>query len=306
MSAAQLDRNQEVAEKLARFRSVFVPYPRHLELHSRCDFLRQLGLHTRGEPQMGLRVLAPTGSGKTTAIKAYMDLVEAQRPRSRDFVPIIKIDLERYSTSKKLMMSILAAFGDPYASHGNELMLKRRAMACFRRFRTELLICDEVQHLNYRNGLKNDVTDTLKGLLDAGVVPMVFLGTDEAAEMFRRNLQLNGRLLPPCDLSVLSARREEDRALFSRFVAELERAVVDQRVLPQQSALNSAGVMPALFEVSGGVIGRVSRLFQVALEVAIRRDGLRLEVQDLSWAIDHWAVEQAFVTHNPLRSGRHV
>lgn len=71
---------------------------------------------------------------------------------------------------------------------------------------TELLIVDEVQHLNYRNGLKNDVTDTLKGLLDADVIPIVFFGTEDAAQMFGRNLQLNGRLLPPCDLNPLNAR----------------------------------------------------------------------------------------------------
>lgn len=298
-SGAEL--NDRVAEKLDRFKSVFVPYPKHVELHDRCDYLQKLGRRSIGKPQMGLRVLAPSGSGKSTAAEAYMNLVQRRRPRTPTFVPILKIDLERGSTSKKLMMSILDKFGDPYASHGNELTLKRRAFACFERFKTELLIVDEVQHLNFRNGLKNDVTDTLKGMLDGGVVPMVFLGTEDAEQMFRRNLQLNGRLLAPCDLLPLDSRNADDRRLFAAFVGRLEQAVVDCDVLPEPSGLGEAGLLPGLFEVSQGIVGRVSRLFQAALEIAIRRRASRLEAYDLALAVDRWAIPQSFVKTNPIR-----
>ena len=299
-----MDQNEEVAEKLARFKSVFIPYPRHVELHDRYDYLRRLGRHSMGEPQMGLRVLAPTGSGKSAAARAYMALVEAKTPRTDSYIPIVKVDLERNSTSKKLMMSILHALGDPDVHYGNELTLKRRVLEYFIRFEVELLIVDEVQHLNYRNGLKNDLTDTLKGLLDMGVVPIVFLGTPDAEVMFSRNLQLNGRLLPPCDLKPLQVARSEDRDLFARFVRSLDHVIVDQGILPNLSDFEGVGLLPALFEVSDGVIGRVSRLLQAALEVALRRGASQVERADLAWAIDHWAVSQSFVKSNPL-VGRH-
>lgn len=165
---------------------------------------------------------------------------------------------------------------------------------------TELLIVDELQHLNYRNGVKNDVTDTLKGMLDAGVVPMAFLGTEEAAPMFVRNLQLNGRLLPPCDFHPLSARRPEDQRLFTKFVAKLEQVVVDRGVLPERSTLGADDMLPGLFEVSDGVIGRVCRLFEAALVHALRRGADKLERTDISWATEHWAMEQAFIDRNPF------
>lgn len=293
--------NGELAEKTARFKSVVFPYPPHVALHDRCDYMQQLGVLTRGRPQMGLRVLALTGSGKSTAAEAYMDLVERRRPKTETFIPILKVDLDKGATPKKLMMSILDEFGDPYAPYGNELMLKKRVFACFERFGTELLIVDEVQHLNYRNGIKNDVTDTLKGMLDAGVVPILFLGTEEAEGMFRRNLQLNGRLLPPLHLHPLSAESHSDRALFAGFVARSERVVVDQGILPECSSFSEAGLLPGLFEVSAGVVGRVSRLFQIALEPAIRRGAARLEPSDMAWAVDKWAVEQDFAKTNPFR-----
>lgn len=197
-------------------------------------------------------------------------------------------------------MSILHAFGDLYAAHGNELLLKRRVLTCFERFSTELLMVDEVQHLNYRNGVKNDVTDALKGILDVGVVPMVFLGTEAAASMFHRNLQLNGRLLPPCDLPPLDARCLGDQKLFSRFVQELEKAVIERGILPEPSNLIERGLASAIFEVSSGVIGRVSRLFEAALIHAIRRQARSLAHEDLSWAVEHWAIPNAFINHNPM------
>lgn len=292
--------NAEIAEKIGAFKEAFIPYPRHMELHVQLDYLQKLGRRTKGQPQMGLRVLAPTGSGKSTAALAYMAAVERTRPRTETFVPIVKVDLERGSTPKKLMMSILMAFGDLHAGYGNELALKNRVFACFERFETELLFVDELQHLNYRNGVKNDVTDTLKGMLDAGIIPMAFLGTEDAAPMFVRNLQLNGRLLPPCDLHRLSARNPDDQKLFATFVAKLEQIVVERGVLPQSSNLAADNMLPGLFEVSDGVIGRVCRLFEAALVHALRRGAHKLERVDISWATERWGMEQAFIDRNPF------
>ena len=303
--AAQADLNTEIAEKIAAFKVVFIPYPKHMALHVDLDYLQKLGRKTIGQPQMALRVLGPSGSGKSAAALAYIEAVERGRPRTATFVPVLKVDLERGSTPKKLMMSILLAFGDLYAGHGNELALKTRVFACFERFGTELLIVDEFQHLNYRSGIKNDVTDTLKGMLDAGVVPMAFLGTDDAAPMFVRNLQLNGRMLPPCDLNPLDGRKSADQKLFATFVAKLEQAVVERGVLPELSCLAADNMLPGMFEVSDGVIGRVCRLFEAALVHAIRRGADKLERADISWATEHWGVEQAFVKRNPFAGNAH-
>lgn len=38
------DVNVEIAIKIARFKTTFVPYPKDVELHERFDFLQQLGL----------------------------------------------------------------------------------------------------------------------------------------------------------------------------------------------------------------------------------------------------------------------
>lgn len=293
-------KNAEIADKIERFQSIYIPFPMHTDFQNRCDYLQKLGVRTRHKAQMGMRVLAPTGSGKTTAANRYIEMVERRRSRSSTSIPVVKVNLERASTSKKLMISILDQFGDPFSTHGNELILKRRVFAYFQRFKTELLFVDEIQHLNARGGPGGDVTDTLKGLLDGGLVPIVFMGTEDAHSLFTRNLQLNGRLLAPCDFTPLQVNSQEDRTLFTGFVERLERALVDEGIMPEVSNLRETGLLPALFEVSKGVIGRVVRLFQAALETAIRRGAQCLETFDFVEAIDRWAIPQGFINQNPL------
>lgn len=292
--------NDRAAAKLALFDTIYINCAPQIELQSRCDFLLKIGRATRGKPQKGLRVLAPTGSGKTTAASAFVRFVHP--PGSAGPCPIAHVALERETTSKKLIISILQWFGDPHATSGTEVALKRRLYACFDRFGTELLIIDEVQHLNFRRNSKNDVTDTLKRLLDDGVVPIVFLGTEDAEGMFTRNLQLNGRLLPPCDLPPLARADPEDRRILHQFLAELDQAMVEKGLVGQPAGLVHPWIRGCLIEVSGGVLGRICRLLYVALEIALRRGSDCIEVYDLAQATDRWAITQNFVKANPFRA----
>ncbi len=295
--------NLRVSKAVARFKEIYVPYPLHTELHARCDYLMKLGQETRGRPQLGMRVLAPSGSGKTTAAEALMRLIEAKHPRTTTCVPVVYVSLEKAATSKKLMVSILDFFGDAYSIQGNELILKRRALACFERFGTRLLIIDEVHHLSLSRGTGNDVTDSLKRFLDDGVIPIVFLGTEDGAHLFTRNVQLSSRLVSPMDLRVLRSDRAADVELMAAFVHSLDRAIVERGLLPEYAGLRDPWIQGCLHHVSGGVIGRVSRLLALALESALRRGADRIEVFDLSLASDEWAVAHQIIHSNPFLRG---
>lgn len=81
--------------------------------------------------------------------------------------------------------------------------------------------------------------------------------------------------------------------------------MVERGVLPERSHLSADNMLAGLFEVSDGVIGRVCRLFEAALIHALRRRAIRLERADISWATEHWAMEQAFVDRNPFAGKAH-
>lgn len=289
-----------IVAKLALFQQLYFPYPPHIELHKQCAYLIQLGRASRGQPQKGMRALGPSGSGKTAAVLDFARQFLAQNPRTSTFVPIVYVVLERAATAKKLMMSILEYFGDPYSAHGNEQFLKKRVKSCFERFGTLLLIIDEVQHLNYRSYERNDVTDSLKRLLDDGVVPIVFIGTEEAEDLFTRNIQLSGRLIAPCDLKKLDLQSKTDRSLLAGYVTMLDQTMVEKRILPELSNLNDPWVLTQLYVVANGVVGRISRLLCIALEIALRRGATRIERYDLALAVDRWAIPNGLTKQNPF------
>jgi len=290
----------DFASKIAQFQQIYVPYPPHMEFHERCKYLLELGRATRGRPQKGMRALAPSGSGKTAAAEAFVRKVHAKTPRTADHVPVVLVAMERAATPKRLMTSILEYFGDRYSSHGTEQALKSRVKVCFERFGTELLIVDEIQHLNYRNSERSDVTDSLKRLLDDGVVPIVFLGTEEANSLFTKNVQLGGRLISPCDFRPLDVLNPTDRALLAGYAIKLDEAMVERRILQETSNLQEPWVLVRLNSVADGVVGRVSRLLEVALEIALRRGASKIERYDLALAVDRWAIPNGMAKTNPF------
>jgi DNA transposition AAA+ family ATPase len=292
--------SQQIASKVALFKQIYIPYPPHTAFHEQCEYLVQLGRATRGEPQNGMRALAESGSGKTAAVKAFIRQFLRKTPRTADRVPIVFITLDQTATSKQLMTSILEHFGDRYSSRGTEQSLKMRVKACFERFHTDLLFIDEVQHLNYRRSERSDVTDGLKRLLDDGVVPIVFLGTEEANDLFTRNVQLSSRLISPCDFKTLDLRLPEDRALLAGYVALIDQAMVKKGIFQDLSDLDDPSVLVCLHAISKGVIGRVSRLLLIALQIALKRGATRIERYDLALAVDQWALPSGLTATNPF------
>lgn len=290
----------ELTSKIASFQQIYIPYPPHIEFHERCKYLVELGRATRGRPQKGMRALAPSGSGKTAAAEAFVRKVHTKTPRTAEHVPIVFVAMERTATPKRLMTSVLEYFGDPFSSRGTEQALKSRVKACFERFRTDLLIVDEIQHLNYRNSERSDVTDSLKRLLDDGVVPIVFLGTEDANGLFTKNVQLAGRLISPSDFKRLDILDPADRALLGGYAAMLDQEMVRRKILPATSNLQDPWVLIRLNAVADGVVGRVSRLLEVALEIALRRGASRIERYDLAFAVDRWAIPNGLTKTNPF------
>lgn len=290
----------DIAAKIARFQQIYIPYPPHTDFQKRAHYLMELGRATRGQPQKGMRVLAPSGSGKSTAADELVRQIHTKTPRTPDHVPVVLVPMERAATPKRLMVSILNYFGDPYASQGTEHTLKMRVKSCFQRFGTDLLMLDEFQHLNYRNSERSDVTDSVKRLLDDGVVPIIFLGTEEANNLFTRNVQLGGRLVAPCDFKPLDLRSKSDRALLAGYATLLDRAMVERGILQEGSGLDDAWTLGCLHAVTEGVIGRVSRLVGAALEIALPRGASRIERYDLALAVDRWAIPNGITKSNPF------
>lgn len=296
------DRSARVAHAVAALKSIILPYPRQQELMAELDELRLIGLETKKEPQSGMRLLSPTLSGKTATARQYARFVESQPHRSDGERPVLIVPLEVTGTPRSLFSSILTALGDDYSCSGTEQTLKKRVLKAFEIERTELLIIDEVQHLNHRLTVGNDVTDTLKRFLDDGVLPIAFLGTDAANDMFRRNPELNGRLAAPCSLPPLNWDDDEDRKLFEGFASKLDEAMVQKKVFRARSGFaTDEDTLYPLYQACNGVIGQLVALIRTASRDALRRDDDAIMPNDLVEAVNKWSIPHGFIDHNPFQ-----
>ena len=72
------------------------------------------------------------------------------------------------------------------------------------------------------------------------------------------------------------------------YAAALDQAMIKRGILTEPGALRDPWAVQCLHSVTDGVIGRVSRLLEIALEIALRRGATRIERYDLALAVDDW------------------
>ena len=297
-----------LAKAVATYNARYIYNPAHHRVFAALEEVMQIGIHTAGQRQWGVSNAAPTGSGKTTCLKVFAKIVHdrmaANGTLGEGERPVIIVPLESLCTVKRLWTAVLDAYGDPYSSRGTEELLRKRAYRLIAAHGTKLLCFDEIQHLGHRAREGLAVTDAMKRLLDDGIAPVAFFGTEDARPLLSRNKQLSNRLMPPCDIRPLDIRDEDDRATFKGFVRRLDEGMVKDSLMKRTAGLDDPRVAASLFAISEGVIGRVVNLVRVAFSIAYRRKAEAVEIADLSRATTEWAIAQGLFDHNPFTSAR--
>ncbi|UAJ11078.1 TniB family NTP-binding protein [Glacieibacterium megasporae] len=289
----------EIADKVAVYERIYVPNPAQTRVFAAFDELRELG--RKGGRMLAIRNLAPSGSGKTSTAIEYQKHVLAMKRHADGDTPVVIVQLDLATSTKRLWSSLLYQVGDQFHDKGSGDAMRRRSYDYLKRRGVQLLIIDEIQHLSTMTSDRHDVTDAIKRVLDDGIVPLVLMGTDQAKAMLQRNIQLSNRMLPPCDLRPLDEGSERDYADFKGFVKRLDARMVESKVVRTSSHLDDPQTLACLHEISRGIIGRVVNLVRVALQSAIRRDADYVELCDLASATDNWAVAQGIIEINPFR-----
>ncbi len=312
----------------AAFESIRIEHPRVKQAYRAFDDLRQLKLAKPHAPQRFVSIFAPTHSGKSMSVQMYIETKVVQEAVRRKLFPgsmphgeiarrqriVLHVTLSASATPKSLASDILRALGDQRAERGTATSLLARSYDLMQAVGTELLIVDEIQHLSATRGRKTvgiaraleqstSVTDTLKTMMIRGLVPMVFVGIDQARHLLFNDDQLANRCRLELDFGCLNYSNQRERKIFEYYCALLGSNLRAQGLFESEVDLLTEGVAACLHAVSGGRIGLVSRLVERAAVIALDEDATTINRQHLERATNDWAIPQNLIDYNPFRSG---
>ncbi|TWA60434.1 TniB protein [Azospirillum baldaniorum] len=305
------------------FRIFRIPHPRLLRILEEITILRDVGRRAREEwlargrqgprrPQKFLPIIGPTGMGKSTCILHYRETVLAAERHDPEIHPFVHVTLNAQATIKRLGSDILSAYEDPDFEEGTASKLLRRAADHIDAARTETLALDEIHHLINNDGSMSahgggktawSVTETIKRMLIEGTCPLILIGTEHAEPLLMKNPQLKGRSYTPIFLSPLDASIREEKDMFIEYCAGFDLKLVEHRIFERLSGLITGDIPGCMYDVSGGVFGTASSVFEVAAEIAIRRGGDGITREDLSNAVRTWAIPLKYTDYNPFEGG---
>jgi hypothetical protein len=255
----------------------------------------------KGQPQSGVRLIAETGSGKTRGahrFKRYVEALGTHQPHDR---PVVIATIDGSATTRSVPTSILQALEEPRPTVGTEPILWMRAIDALKRANTELLIVDEFNRAARRPTMSAAIATSLRDLMDAGVVPIAFLATEEARDIFSRNPDLSGRLDAPVTMEPLDWLIEEDRDTFIAFLSGLDEGMVERQIFRLPSGLAAPDLAQTLCEAANGNLRQICRIVRTAMIAVVRRQDPAITRANLETAVDEWSIPNHHLDYNPFR-----
>lgn len=289
-----------IATKIAQFDLIHISNPREDNIHHVLDEMRAIGRMTVGRPQKGLQLLAPSYSGKSTILRSYAE--EANAKVNDGTLPVLYMELASATTPNQMFDQLLSILGDRVRAK-NEAERFQRACSICEDKQVELFLFDEVQHLISTDTARVAwrVTEAMKRLLNEGVAPIAFCGDLSATSLFRSNPQLRNRLLTPLKLPPLDYTNVVDMRYASVFFDRLDRAMVANGLIQDHAHLGAGQLPAALCAASEGALGTACNIIREALRIALKRNASKIDAEDISLAIDQWAIPMRFASSNPLQ-----
>ena len=315
--------SDRIAHARHEFRKFRILHPRLLSVSDEIATLRMVNQHARKEwmdagckgtrtPQKFLPIIGPSGTGKSTCIDFYLRTVLSSEHHDLEIRPVVHVTLSAQATTKRLGSDILEEYEDPDFEEGTATRLLRRATNHIDVAQTEVLVLDEIHHLinndntmNARGGGKTawSVTETIKRMLIRGACPLILLGTEQAKPLLLKNPQLKERSYAPIFLNALDLSIKDEKETFLDHCAGFDLKLVEHRIFPSMSGLVAGDIPACIYDVSKGIIGTASNVFETATTIALRRGDDRIQRNDLSEAVRTWAIPLGITDYDPFSLG---
>jgi hypothetical protein len=254
----------------------------------------------------GRRLSQYSQAGKSSTMRRLRKVLAnlaRQRGEKPNKYQVVIVTLKKRLTLKGLYRLILKKLGDPYYNQERVSLetLLQRIEEHSARLGLELLVIDEVQHLDNQTCDATEVLDQLKTFVDEALLPIVFVGDEDSLAFFERNGKFAARLGEPLNLRPLKPlSNDADAAAFSQFCNRFDIALHKSGALQKCAGLKEKLLLDGLMLASGGHLGRVARILQVAVPHSVWRGADTVDAYDLSHAVRSYAIKNKWIGYDPF------
>lgn len=295
------------------FKEIFIENPRVQQAHNVMERLCQRSLNDAVIEKSCAALIGPSQSGKTSTIRSFVERKNTLEAIKDHQIPVLHLVIGSNITRKGFLQEALIAMEDydiaTLPKSGTESILLHRFCVALRALNVQLLVVDECHHIKRGSDGRYayDVGEMLKSILLRGACSILLAGVGEDAEApFRHNEQLALRALRRLDFSPLRASVPEDHELFQNFVVDMLMEMSDRGLINNAEALATRENLYALHQASSGVVGRVCRLFRLAVGHMIDRNDEGLSIEDLIYATDVLQQHNATRSKNPFQQAAYA
>ena len=292
-----------VGSAQAKFDTIRVDYPPQTGAMAVLDEVRIAGLHRApGSVCGGAMMVAPHGAGKTEAVRGLRRILEQRA--DEDEVPLLHVYIDTAGTTDSVPTSILHALGAPRPEAGSEKTRWPRATSEIINRRVQLIVFDEFNRAARRPSMSAPIATIIRQkIMDSGLAPVVFVGSENAASVLAQVPELRERLDDSADLRPMDWHLEGDRSLFIDFVTDVDRAMVELGIVACVAGLGEKTLARPLWQASEGRLRRVIKIVRHAMSSALRDGRQHINRDDLADAVDDYAIANGFCAHNPFDVG---
>lgn len=173
----------------------------------------------------GIRIVGPTGSGKTSLVDYFSNTLKMTTLFKKG-LGIINIRLDASPTRHQLVRNLLLAYSYPFATTSVKAIDIKTQVLCdiIKQKGTRILAIDESHHLafsksrRYSKSSQNDVADCLHYLMDQTKVGLFLMGTKELDDLEDLDAHLASRVSTRIELADYVTLTPEWYGLLKAFV----------------------------------------------------------------------------------------
>jgi hypothetical protein len=309
-----LSQDPEYETHVREFRRIRIEHPRLLAIRREINELRVEARTSRGDEQYVLPIIGPSHSGKSIALKHYLETVVARENVPKGHIPLLKVVISNGSSLRQLQADILSPLVtdengivvEKELQYGTQTQFRMKVKRYAEKRGTEAIALEEAQHLIVRDAGKTAtaVAESIKLMAIEGAASFIVIGVEDTWRIFQANSkQLPLRCKPPIFLNPLDFEKEHEAEMFAGYVADLDLKLVEHGLTTGLSGFTDGDMIPCFWEVSRGINGYVSRVVREAWQYARALNVTTVPREFLEEATARWAISLGLSTSNPFRCG---